>query len=117
MAAPQVGSDASSRASPVLWRRYEQEERPVFNILGLIITGLIIGALARLLKPGRQRLSILATMLLGIVGALIGGVVASAIGTGGIFELNIIGFVVAVIAAVLLVGVAEGAAGKNRSKV
>lgn len=39
--------------------------------------GLVIGALARLLKPGRQRLSLLATLLLGVVGALIGGVVAS----------------------------------------
>ncbi|GAA0973720.1 hypothetical protein ENKNEFLB_03749 [Nocardioides aquaticus] len=38
------------------------------------------------------------------------------IGTGDIFELNIIGFVVAVIAAFLLIGVAEGAMGKNKTK-
>ena len=81
------------------------------QILGLIVVGLIIGALARLLKPGRQRLSILATLLLGVVGALIGGVVASLLGTGDIFELNVIGFIVAVIAAVLLIGVAEGVSG------
>ena len=81
------------------------------QILGLIVVGLIIGALARLIKPGRQRLSILATLLLGVVGALIGGVVASLLGTGDIFELNVIGFIVAVIAAVLLIGVAEGVSG------
>ena len=81
------------------------------DILGLIVVGLIIGALARLLKPGRQRLSILATLLLGVVGALIGGVVASLLGTGDIFELNVIGFIVAVIAAILLIGVAEGVSG------
>ena len=44
----------------------------MFNIIGLLIVGLIIGALARLIKPGRQRLSLLATMALGVVGALIG---------------------------------------------
>ena len=81
------------------------------QILGLIVVGLIIGALARLIKPGKQRLSILATLLLGVVGALIGGVVASLLGTGDIWELNVIGFIVAVIAAVLLIGVAEGVSG------
>lgn len=87
------------------------------QILGLIVVGLIIGALARLIKPGKQSLSILATLLLGVVGALIGGVVASFLGTGGIFELNILGFIVAVIAAVLLIGIAEGASGKNRTAI
>jgi uncharacterized membrane protein YeaQ/YmgE (transglycosylase-associated protein family) len=81
------------------------------QILGLIVVGLIIGALARLIKPGKQRLSILMTLVLGVVGALIGGVVASLLGTGDIFELNVIGFIVAVIAAVLLIGVAEGVSG------
>ncbi|RBY80970.1 hypothetical protein DQ238_07175 [Geodermatophilus sp. TF02-6] len=85
-------------------------------MLGLIVVGLIIGALARLIKPGKQRLSILATLLLGIVGALIGGVIASWLGTGNIFELNVLGFIVAVIAAVLLIGVAEGlSGGRNRA--
>ena len=88
----------------------------MFNLIGLLIVGLIIGALARLLKPGRQRLSLLATMALGVVGALIGGIVASALGTGDIFELNVLGFVVAVIAAVLLIGVAEGMSSKSRSR-
>jgi uncharacterized membrane protein YeaQ/YmgE (transglycosylase-associated protein family) len=87
----------------------------MFQILGLIFVGLIIGALARLLKPGRQRMSILMTMLLGVVGAVIGGFLASLIGAGSIFELNFLGFVFAVIAALLLVGVAEGMSSKNHS--
>ena len=57
----------------------------VMDILGLIVVGLIIGALARLLKPGKQSMSILATMLLGVAGALIGGLIAGLLGTGGIF--------------------------------
>ena len=42
-------------------------------ILSIIIVGLIAGALARLLVPGRQNISILATILLGIVGSFVGG--------------------------------------------
>jgi uncharacterized membrane protein YeaQ/YmgE (transglycosylase-associated protein family) len=86
----------------------------VIQILGLLFIGLVIGALARLIKPGRQRLSIGMTLVLGVVGAIIGGLLASLIGTGGIFELDFLGFVFAVVAAVLLVGVAEGASGKKK---
>jgi uncharacterized membrane protein YeaQ/YmgE (transglycosylase-associated protein family) len=42
-------------------------------ILMLIIIGLIAGALARLVVPGRQPMSILATIVLGIVGSFVGG--------------------------------------------
>ncbi|WP_458112805.1 hypothetical protein M1D88_01160 [Arthrobacter sp. R1-13] len=77
-------------------------------MIGFIVAGLVIGALARLIKPGKQNLSLLATLLLGLVGSVIGGSIASLLGTGDIFELNFLGFIVAVIASVLLVGVAEG---------
>ena len=42
-------------------------------IISLIIIGLIAGAIARLLVPGKQDLSIPATILLGIVGSFVGG--------------------------------------------
>ena len=88
----------------------------VWDILGLIVVGLIIGALARLLKPGKQSMSILATMLLGVAGALIGGLIAGLLGTGGIFELNVLGFILAVVAAVILVGIYAGTSGgRNRA--
>ena len=83
-------------------------------MIGFIIAGLVIGALARLIKPGKQNLGLLATLLLGLAGSVIGGVIASLLGTGNIFELNVLGFVVAVIAAVLLIGVAESLAGRRR---
>lgn len=84
-------------------------------MIGFLVAGLIIGALARLIKPGKQNLGILATLALGLVGSLIGGLIAQFFGTGDIWELNILGFVLAVIAAVLLIGVAEGLAGKNKN--
>ena len=86
------------------------------QILGLIAVGLVIGALARLLQPGRQRMSILATMLLGVVGAVIGGLIADWLDVGSITELNFWGFLFALLAAVLLIGVAEAvSAGRNRA--
>lgn len=42
-------------------------------IIGMIIVGLVVGALARLLMPGRDPMGIGMTIVLGIVGALIGG--------------------------------------------
>ncbi|WHP58488.1 GlsB/YeaQ/YmgE family stress response membrane protein [Arthrobacter sp. KFRI-F3372] len=84
-------------------------------MIGFIVAGLVIGALARLIKPDKQNLGLLATLLLGLVGSVIGGVVASLLGTGDIFELNFLGFIVAVIAAVLLVGTAEAVVGRRSS--
>ena len=84
-------------------------------MIGFIVAGLVIGALARLIKPGKQNLGLIATLLLGLAGSVIGGVIASALGTGDIFELNVLGFIVAVIAAVLLIGVAESVAGRNKA--
>ena len=89
----------------------------MIQILGLILVGLVIGVLARLIVPGKQRLSMLATLLLGVAGAVIGGFIASLLGTGDIFELNILGFILAVVAAVLLIGVAEGISGKSRGSI
>jgi uncharacterized membrane protein YeaQ/YmgE (transglycosylase-associated protein family) len=94
-----------------------KENAVLFDILGLIVVGLIIGALARLILPGKQSISIVATLALGVLGALIGGFIASLLGTGDIFELNVLGFVLAVIAAIVLVGAYAGMAGRSNRAV
>lgn len=76
-------------------------------MIGFIVFGLIVGALARLIIPGRQQMSIWMTLLLGLVGSVIGGVVASALSTGDIFELNILGSIVAILSAAALILVVE----------
>jgi uncharacterized membrane protein YeaQ/YmgE (transglycosylase-associated protein family) len=72
-------------------------------VIGFIVFGLVVGVVARLVVPGRQHLSVGMTVLLGLVGSVVGGVIANALGTGDIFELNIIGSVVAIATAVLLI--------------
>lgn len=76
-------------------------------MIGFIVAGLIIGLLARLVLPGRQDIRLLWTLVLGIAGSVIGGIIANLLGAGSIFELNVIGFIVAVLASVGLLAVAE----------
>ena len=83
-------------------------------MIGFIVFGLVVGALARLLLPGKQHMSILATLLVGVVGSVVGGVIANLLGTGNIWELNFLGSVVAVITAVVLI-VAIDRASTSRS--
>jgi uncharacterized membrane protein YeaQ/YmgE (transglycosylase-associated protein family) len=90
------------------------------QIIGLIIIGIVIGVIARLVLPGRQRIGAGMTVLLGIAGALVGGVVASLIGTGDIWELNFLGTIVGIVAAVGFIGAADAAglgAGNRRDQL
>jgi uncharacterized membrane protein YeaQ/YmgE (transglycosylase-associated protein family) len=80
--------------------------------IGFLVAGLVIGALARMVRSGTQGLSLVATLGLGVVGSLIGGTIAGVLGTGSIGELNVLGFILSVVAAALLVGVAEQASGR-----
>lgn len=69
------------------------------SILGYIVVGLIVGLIARLLVPGRNTMGLLATILLGIVGAVIGGWLA-----GTIFpETTGVDWAASILVAVLLV--------------
>jgi uncharacterized membrane protein YeaQ/YmgE (transglycosylase-associated protein family) len=77
------------------------------RMIGFLVAGLIIGALARLILPGRQRIGLLMTLLLGVLGSLIGGTIANALQAGSIWELNFVGFVAAVAVSVGLLAVAE----------
>jgi uncharacterized membrane protein YeaQ/YmgE (transglycosylase-associated protein family) len=77
------------------------------SVVGFVVFGLVVGALARLVVPGRQHLSIVTTLVLGLIGSVVGGVVANAIGTGDIFELNILGSIVAIVTAIVLIVVGD----------
>jgi len=55
----------------------------MFGLIGWIVFGLIVGALAKLVMPGRDGGGIIVTMLLGIVGAVLGGFLGRALGLYG----------------------------------
>jgi len=75
-------------------------------IISLIVIGLIAGALARLIIPGRQNMSIPATILLGIVGSFVGGFIGYLIHRGGsgsfLQPAGIIGSIIGAIIVLLL---------------
>ncbi len=76
------------------------------TIVGTIVVGAIIGALARLVMPGRQGAGMLMTIVLGIAGAFLGSWITGFFGyhnaNGGF---AILPFVVGVVAAVVLIAV------------
>jgi uncharacterized membrane protein YeaQ/YmgE (transglycosylase-associated protein family) len=68
------------------------------NIIAWVILGLIAGAIAKAIYPGNQGGGILATLILGIIGAFVGGTLYSlsaGLSIGGIF-LAVIGAIIAI---------------------
>jgi uncharacterized membrane protein YeaQ/YmgE (transglycosylase-associated protein family) len=81
----------------------------VGSILGYIVVGAIVGILARFLVPGRDPIGIIGTIVLGILGAVIGGWAA-----GAIFpETAGVDWIASIIAAVVLVLVWRAVAGRS----
>ena len=78
------------------------------GILGYIFGGLVIGILARLIKPGADPMGWILTIVLGIVGAVIGGWAATNFGLG-----RMLTWVVAIAAAVVLLFIYEAARKKR----
>lgn len=77
------------------------------NIIAWIVLGLIAGALAKAIYPGHQGGGILSTILLGIVGAFVGGTIAMLLTTGDLAlaasSLSIPGIALAVVGAILAI--------------
>ena len=85
------------------------------SILGWILFGLVVGALAKLVMPGRDPGGIIVTILLGIAGAVLGGFVGRALGFYG--EGDAAGFVMSFIGAVLLLFLYRMMVGRRRRVV
>ncbi len=72
----------------------------MFHMIGHAIFGLIIGLIARAVMPGRQHMGLIMTMLLGIVGAWLGGLIGRV--TGMYREGHPAGFFMALIGALIV---------------
>ena len=75
-----------------------------FKLLWWALIGIVIGALGRLVLPGKQTIGWLATIGAGVVGALLGGMIADALDVGSIIQ-----FVIAVAVAAGLIALLGGA--------
>ena len=74
----------------------------MFQVIGTIIFGAVIGILARIVLPGKQRYGMIMTILLGVAGALIGYWLWGLIGKGNTFGIDWIRWAISVAAAAIL---------------
>jgi uncharacterized membrane protein YeaQ/YmgE (transglycosylase-associated protein family) len=75
-----------------------------FSLLWFVIVGLLIGALARAILPGRQAIGWLGTMGAGLAGSLLGAILADLFDAGGLVQI-----LVAIASAAILIAVFSGA--------
>jgi uncharacterized membrane protein YeaQ/YmgE (transglycosylase-associated protein family) len=85
----------------------------VTGIITAIIIGLIIGALGRLVVPGKQRIPIWLTILIGIVAAVIGTFIAAAVGVDDTRGVDWIELILQVVLAALGVSLVAGFWGRR----
>ncbi|MGX6608176.1 GlsB/YeaQ/YmgE family stress response membrane protein [Micromonosporaceae bacterium Da 78-11] len=87
----------------------------VSGIITAIVIGLIIGALGRLVVPGKQNIPIWLTMLIGIVAAIIGTFIASALGVNDTKGIDWIELLIQVVLAAVGVAAVAGIYGRRRA--
>jgi uncharacterized membrane protein YeaQ/YmgE (transglycosylase-associated protein family) len=86
------------------------------GIIGWIVLGLIVGAIAKAIMPGRDGGGLILTMLLGVIGGFVGGLIGKYIfhiGLGGFFNLRT--WLLAILGAVVVLGIYHLVTGRSRS--
>jgi uncharacterized membrane protein YeaQ/YmgE (transglycosylase-associated protein family) len=86
----------------------------VDGIISAIVIGAIIGVLARLVLPGRQNISVLLTIIVGIVAAFIGTALARAIGVDNTPRIDWIEIILQVVVAAVGVTIVGSLRGRRR---
>jgi len=86
----------------------------ITGIFSALIVGIVIGALGRLVVPGRQRIPLWLTIVIGIVAALIGTAIASVLGVAVTFGIDWIEIAIQVALAAVGVSIVSGTYGRRR---
>ena len=88
-------------------------------IVWLLIIGLVAGALARLLVPGRDPMGIVATIVLGVVGSLVGGFLGNLLfnHNGDRFDLNFAGLLGSIIGAIIVLLIWRSVSSRSGTRV
>ncbi|WP_242658564.1 GlsB/YeaQ/YmgE family stress response membrane protein [Klenkia brasiliensis] len=100
----ETGADGTSRHPwevPVLW-----------NIIVLLVIGAVAGFIARAVIPGKQNMSVVATIVLGIIGSFVGNLLGSLISGNG-FELGTAGWIGSIVGAIIVLGVYVAVTGRR----
>jgi uncharacterized membrane protein YeaQ/YmgE (transglycosylase-associated protein family) len=84
------------------------------GILTMIVIGLVAGLIARALVPGRQAMGLVATMLLGIVGSFVGGLLGSLFSGGDFLTFQTSGLIWSIIGSVVVLLIV-GFVGRRRA--
>lgn len=74
----------------------------MMGILSWVVFGLLAGIIARYIMPGKEHMGIFMTIILGIIGALIGGVVSTALGFGKVDGFNIYSIAIATVGSIIV---------------
>jgi len=82
--------------------------------LWIILVGFVVGVLARLIKPGKQDIGIILTIVLGILGALLAGWVGRLLGWYA--EGEKVGFIASLVGAVVILFIAEAVNGRRKRR-
>ncbi|MCW2493330.1 MAG: hypothetical protein QOH56_1473 [Pseudonocardiales bacterium] len=89
----------------------------MWNLISFVLLGLVAGAIARLLVPGRHKLGLLRTAVLGMIGSFIGGFIGYLIGHDkGEGGLQVSGIFGSVVGAVIILAVYQKFVHKKRSR-
>jgi uncharacterized membrane protein YeaQ/YmgE (transglycosylase-associated protein family) len=84
------------------------------GLLSWIVFGLIAGAIAKFLTPGRDPGGCIITIIIGIVGSVLGGYLATLLGFGGISGFDLRSFFIAVIGSIILLFIWRMISGRRR---
>jgi uncharacterized membrane protein YeaQ/YmgE (transglycosylase-associated protein family) len=83
------------------------------GILSWILLGLVAGAIAKFLMPGRDPGGCILTIVIGIAGALLGGFLATLLGFGGIQEFDLRSMLIAVLGSIVLLAIFRALRGRR----
>lgn len=89
----------------------------ISGIISAIVVGLIVGVLGRLVAPGKQKIALWLTLLVGVVAAFVGTAVARGIGYADTDGWDWLEFLTQVVIAAVGVSLVAGFAGKDRKRV
>ena len=88
----------------------------MWTVIVALVAGIILGALARLIMPGKQKIGVLMTILLGAVGALLGSWVSNELFQTGSKIFSPIPFVIGLVVAVILIGTYVAITGRGAGR-